>query len=103
MSMDNRAIPYVIALAIVLMPLSAFADCDTIDAYVQVGYSSSEYYSGVVGRCYSGGMYGDGVDRTLEARSFRARAVGFLVVDRESVPSTGCRHGESNFLCFTAP
>jgi hypothetical protein len=58
MPMNTRATPCLLALALAFVAFPAFSQCDTIDAYVQVGYSSSEYYSAAVARCYWNGLYG---------------------------------------------
>lgn len=69
MPMRARATPYVFGLALILVALPAFSDCDTYDAYVEVGYSSSEYYSAAIARCYWNGLYGDAflaIDHTIK-------------------------------------
>lgn len=60
MPMNTQATPCVFAVAFILVALPAFSDCDAYDAYVEVGYSSSEYYSAAIARCYRSGAYGDG-------------------------------------------
>lgn len=53
-----RATPCVVALVLIFVAYPAFSQCDTYDAYVEIGASSSEYYSSVTGRCYWQGTYG---------------------------------------------
>jgi hypothetical protein len=69
MPMNIRATPYVFGLALVLVALPASSDCDRYDAYVEVGYSSSEYYSAAIARCYWSGIYGNAffaIDHTIK-------------------------------------